>query len=578
MRYSNVRGYLAAVLVVGLSSGISLYAQSAQTTSGKDNAAPASDQKAADNPQSTQQQDPLKRPLSDRQKKDNAKKLKQELGQNYKKWLNEDVRWIISGEEEQAFKQLSNDEERDQFIEQFWLRRDPTPDTVENEYKEEHYRRIAYANEHFAAGKAGWRTDRGRIYIAYGPADEIESHASGGLYNRTYEEGGGSTSTYPFEKWRYRYIEGIGNEVILEFVDACMCNEYRLTIDPNEKDALATTPGAGLTQAEEMGTASKADRMLNPNSSGFGNMGGGSRQFNNLEMLAKINRPPPVKFKDLENEAISHKIRYNMLPFDWRADFVRTGGTVLVPITIQVKNKELTLVEKDGIMTGSINIFGRVTNLTGRIMQTFEDTVKVDVPKSLLAQTVEASSIYWKAVPLLPGKYKLDLVLKDVGGDRVGTMTKSLQVPGYDEEKLATSSLILADLMEKVPAQSIGTGNFVIGGTKVRPRVEPQNGSPATFKKGQRMNIWMQVYNLGMDEKTKKPSATIEYDIVNTATNKSVAHVMENTEQMGNVGEQITLEKSVPLNLEPGQYRVTIKVDDKVTKQTIAPTSRFAVE
>ena len=91
--------------------------------------------------------------MSDKQKKSNAKALKQELGSTYKKWLNQDVRWIITPEEQSAFKQLSNDEERDQFIEQFWLRRDPTPDTPENEYKEEHYRRIAYANEHFPAGK-----------------------------------------------------------------------------------------------------------------------------------------------------------------------------------------------------------------------------------------------------------------------------------------------------------------------------------------------------------------------------------------------------------------------------------------
>ena len=153
------------------------------------------------------QADPLKRPLTEKQKKANAKALKQELGSTYKKWLNEDVRWIITPEEMSAFKQLSNDEERDQFIEQFWLRRDPTPDTVENEYKEEHYRRIAYANEHFAAGKAGWRTDRGRIYIVFGPPDEIEAHPSGGQYNRPIEEGGGDTSTYPFETWRYRYIE-----------------------------------------------------------------------------------------------------------------------------------------------------------------------------------------------------------------------------------------------------------------------------------------------------------------------------------------------------------------------------------
>jgi GWxTD domain-containing protein len=568
MRYCNIQSIFAAVLVAGLSSSISLLAQNAPDKKTTETAQPA-----------VQQVDPLKRPLSEKQQKENAKRLQKEVGSNYRKWLNEDVKWIISGEEEQAFKQLSNDEERDQFIEQFWLRRDPTPDTVENEYKEEHYRRIAYANEHFAAGKQGWRTDRGRVYIAYGPADEVESHPSGGMYNRTMDEGGGTTSTYPFEKWRYRYIEGIGNEVILEFVDQCMCNEYRMTMDQNEKDALLNTPGAGLTQSEEMGLTNKADRMLNPNAdTSFGrNMGGGSRAFSNLELFSKINRPPPVKFKDLET-VVSSKIRYNLLPFDWRADFVRAGGTVLVPITIQIKNKDLTMAEKDGIMSASVNIFGRVTNLTGRVMQTFEDTVKVDVPKSLLQQTVEQSSIYWKAVPLLPGQYKLDLVLKDVAGDRMGTMSRSIRVPGFEDDKLATSSLILADLMEKVPARSIGTGNFVIGATKVRPRVEPADGRPAAFKKGQRMNIWMQVYNLGMDEKTKKPSATIEYDIVNTATNKSVAHVMENTEQMGNVGEQITLEKSVPLTLAAGQYRLTIKVDDKVTNQTIAPTSRFVVE
>src|SRR5271156_6818708 len=126
------------------------------------------------------QVDPLKRPVPEKQRKANAKALKQELSKTYKKWLDEDVRWIITDEERSAFKQLSNDEERDQFIEAFWQRRDPTPDTEENEFKEEHYRRIAYANEHYAAGIPGWKTDRGQIYIMYGPADEVDSHPSGG--------------------------------------------------------------------------------------------------------------------------------------------------------------------------------------------------------------------------------------------------------------------------------------------------------------------------------------------------------------------------------------------------------------
>lgn len=567
MRFASPR-YMLSVVVAGALSVGCLWAQDK----------PA-DSKNAGSGQQDQQVDPLKRPLTEKQKKENQKKLQKELGKTYKKWLDEDVRWIITPEELQAFKQLSNDEERDQFIEQFWLRRDPTPDTVENEYKEEHYARIAYANEHFSAGIPGWRTDRGRIYIMWGKPDEIESHPSGGLYNRDISEGGGTTSTYPFERWRYRYIEGIGNEVILEFVDQCMCNEYRLTIDKNEKDALLNVPGAGLTQAEEMGLASKADRMLggNNNFTPFGN--NNSRSFNDLELLAKINTPPPVKFKDLE-ELVTHKIRVNMLPFDVQTDFVRvTGDTVLVPITIQVKNKDITFVNKEGVQRGLVNIFGRVTTITGRIAQTFEDTVRVDVPEELLPRTVENSSVYWKALPLRPGMYKLDVVLKDVNGDRVGSLTRGIRVPEYNEDKLATSSLILADLMEKVAAKNVGTGSFVIGTTKVRPRVDTGDGKPATFKRNQRLNLWMQVYNLAMDEKTKKPSATIEYDIVNQQTNKSVLHTVESTDQMGNAGEQVTLEKSMDLaSLNPGLYRVTVKVVDNVSKQDVMPSARFAVE
>jgi GWxTD domain-containing protein len=567
MQSVNRRFLLSGILIGTLCAG-SAWAQDSKTA----------DQKKAQD----QQVDPLKRPLSKEQQKEKAKALKQELSKEYKTWLNEDVAWIITDEEKQAFKQLSNDEERDQFIEQFWLRRDPTPDTVENEYKEEHYARIAYANEHFAAGIPGWKTDRGRIYIVYGKPDEIESHPSGGLYNREINEGGGTTSTYPFERWRYRYVEGIGNEVILEFVDKCMCNEYKLSIDPNEKDALLNVPGAGLTTAEQMGLSSKADRMLNQNqqfSSHGTNSSTGGDQFSRIELLSKINAPPPIKFKDLE-EVVTHKIRVNLMPFDVRTDFVRvTGDTVLTPITIQMKNKDITFVNKDGIQRGTVNIFGRVTTISGRIAQTFEDTVQVDVPAELLARTVENSSIYWKALPLRPGMYKVDLVLKDVNGDRVGQYSRGIRVPEFNEDKLANSSLILADVMEKVAAKNVGTGSFVIGTTKVRPRVEPADGKPATFKRDQRLNLWMQVYNLGMDDKTKKPSATIEYDIINQQTNKSVLHMVENTDQMGNTGEQVTLEKSMALNnLEPGLYRLTVKVDDNVSKQSIAPFARFAIE
>jgi len=529
--------------------------------------------------------DPLKRAPSEKQKKQQKRALKTELTKQYKKWLDEDVVWIISDEERAAFKQLSNDEERDQFIEAFWQRRDPTPDTEENEYKEEHYQRIAYANEHFAAGIPGWKSDRGRIYIMYGKADEVESHPSGGTYQRPMEEGGGETSTFPFEQWRYRYLEGIGQEVIIEFVDTCMCGDYHMTMDRSEKDALLYTPNAGLTMWEQMGMASKASRF---SGGGLERLGTGplsssqsTKQFDRLEQFAKLQAPPPVKFKDLE-EIVNTKMIVNLMPFDVRADFVKvTSDTVLVPVTVQMKNRDITFVNKDGVQRGTVNIFGRVTTLTGRVVQTFEDTVQVDIPAELLPRTAENSSVYWKALPLRPGRYKFDVAVKDVNGDRKGSWSRGVVVPDFSDDKLATSTLIVADQMESVPSKNVGTGSFVIGTTKVRPRVAPSNGKPATFKKDkdQKLNFWMQVYNLGVDEKTHKPSATFEYQITNVATKKSVVQKMESTDQMSNVGEQVTLQKTIAAaNLQPGVYKIEIKVNDNISKQTADPSATFAVE
>lgn len=527
--------------------------------------------------------DPLSRPISEKRKKENAKSLKHELKGEYKKWLDEDVRWIISDEERKAFMQLSNDEERDKFIEAFWDRRNPNPDSEDNEFKDEHYRRIEYANEHFAAGIPGWRTDRGRIYIVYGPPDEIDSHPSGGTYDRPMEEGGGETSTYPFEDWRYRHIDNIGEEVIIEFVDTCMCGEYHMTMDKGEKDALAKVPGAGLTMYEQMGLSDKSQRLegggLSTLGPGPGSTNTQTKEFDTLEQFFKLNQAPAIKFKDLAEE-VGHHITYNPMPFDVRTDFVKiTGDTVLVPVTVQIRNRDITYVNKEGVEHGVVNIFGRLTNIGGKVAQTFEDAVDADVPAELLPREAENFKIYWKAVPLHPGRYKLDVVVKDVNGDRMGTVSRGIVVPDFSDDKLTNSSLIVADSVEPVPTNSVGTGMFVIGTTKVRPRVAPADGKPAVFKRGQKVNFWMQVYNLSVDEKTHKPSATFEYDIVNATTNKPVVHAVDSSDKMGNLGDQVTLQKAVAsANLDPGVYRIQIKVNDNISKQTVDPSATFAVE
>jgi GWxTD domain-containing protein len=490
--------------------------------------------------------DPLQGEVSERTKEKQSKRLQGE-SKTYKWWLEEDVVWIITDEERKAFLQLANDDERNNFIEQFWQRRNPKPHSPDNEYKEQHYLRIAYANERYGTDNPGWKTGRGRIYIMFGPPDEVDAHP-GGAHERPPAEGGGSTSTYPFEVWRYRYLEGVGQKVEIEFVDTCRCGDYKLTIDRSEQNRFRSSSGLG---------ASSGTTTLYP----------------------------------FPEQLEIHVGPFNLLPFYVRVDYINlTRATVLALVTVQVQNKDVTLVSKDGIQRGTVELFGRVTGITGRIAQTFEDTVQINSPAGLLQETIAQASVYGKVLPLVPGRYRLDLVLKDVNGDRVGTWRRGIAVPEFGEDRLAASTLIVADQMEKVASQPARrTGSFVIGGTKLRPRGAPANGIPATFKRSQNANVWVQVYNLSVDPQTHKPNATIEYDVVKLGTPGKPAaapappamHLVKTTGELGSTGRQVTLTESLPLaELEPGIYEIAIKVADKVSNQSLepVPTARFVVE
>ncbi len=516
-----------------------------------------------------------KQAAKQRSKRD--KDLFNELDSQYKKWLNEDVVYIISPEERSAFLHLQTNEEREQFIEAFWQRRNPDPDSAENTFKEEHYRRIAYTNEHYSSGIPGWKTDRGRIYIMWGPPDEIQSHPSGGSYDRPAEEGGGETSTYPFEDWRYRYLEGIGENVELEFVDPTMSGEYHLTMDPSEKDALTYVPGAGLTEMEAMGLSSKTDRFNNTDGTHMAAPLGGMtpetmQEFSRLDLYAKIQQAPPVKFKDLEAYSTSRLVR-DQIKFEYRTDFLRiTSDTVLVPITVQIPTRQLSFQEKNGVDSASVNLFGRVTSLSGRIVNTFEDTVRRDVPAALLQQSLGTASIYQKAIPLTPGLYRLDIVLKDINNGNVGVVNTRLAVPRFEDDSLSSSTLILADEILRVSSKDIGLGQFVLGDVKVRPRID------AIFTANDHMGVFLQVYNLKVDDKTHKPDATVQYRVMKDKDTNPVLKFDLGDDKLPQHGQELTLENVITLgSLSPGKYKLEVAVTDNLAKKTITPVSEFTV-
>jgi GWxTD domain-containing protein len=507
---------------------------------------------------------------------DKPRNVKSEVKKVYQDWVNKDVAYIISDEERKAFKRLATDEEREQFIEAFWRRRDPDPDTDENEYKEEYYERIAYANEHFASGIPGWKTDRGRIYIKFGKPHEVESHPTGGPYHRPSYHGGGSTTTYPFEIWFYRHLEGVGSGIEIEFVDPTGTGEYRIARSPEEKDALLNVPGAGLTLAESLGLTDKAHRTLGQGAYAAG--GGYSREqdspFTRLQILNDLNRAPQIKFTDLESDlarTTSGLFEDNPLDFDMRIDFFRLSDErVITAFTIQTENKDLVFEDSGGLQRATLNIFGRITAVSGRRVGIFEDPVTTDATIEELTLAKNRKSAYQKAIALAPGTYKVSVIVRDVKSGATGFRHLGFTVPKYDGSQLSTSTLILASRLESYTDRVADSSQFMIGQNKVIPNVS------GVYRRGIDVGIYMQVYNAGIDQTTLRPAVDVEYVLLKDG--KVVASQPEDWRGMSDAGQRLTLARLMPTSgLVPGDYKIEIRIRDRVSGQTLTPTANFTI-
>jgi GWxTD domain-containing protein len=495
----------------------------------------------------------------------------------YEKWLEVDVVYIITSDEESVFKNLATDEEREQFIEQFWHRRDPDLTTPGNEYKEEHYRRIAYVNERFKSGVPGWRTDRGRVYIIHGPPVEIESHKTGQSYTRPSHEGGGQTVTYAFEIWRYNYIEGIGDDIELEFVDRSGSGEFRLAITPWEKDALLMIPGAGLTIAEELGVATRRDHpYFKPyNADRYTGMHTRMKDdpFIRYETIAKIQRPAQVKYKDLK-EIVEVNVQYNNLPFKTQQDFFRLNEQqVLVPLTIEIKNRDLSFALENGIQVGRVAVYGMITSLRNRVVAEFEDELVVSFKQADLPSGLQGRSVYQKTLPLeAKMRYRLDLVVKDLNSDQVGVTRLGIIPPSFDPESLSTSSLILSDYLRPEDDEKRLNEMFVIGDIKVRPNLAK------VFDKRDPFWIYLHVYNAALDQTNLNPALTASFRV-----SKNGEAVFEDVDDKGESiqfysGQRVVLIRQLPLEgLELGKYQIEVEVSDRISDGTVAVTEDFEV-
>ncbi|MFL6467504.1 MAG: GWxTD domain-containing protein, partial [Pyrinomonadaceae bacterium] len=422
------------------------------------------------------------------------------------------------------------------------------------------------------SGIPGWKTDRGRIYITWGKPDSVESHPSGGAYDRPSYEGGGSTSTYPFETWFYRHLDNVGDGIEIEFVDPTGSGEYRIARNPNEKDALLHVPGAGLTMAEQLGLSNKADRISGINNQQMYGMRTQDMPFERLTTIANLERPPQVKFSDLQSSLTdSPVIDKNPLDFDLRVDFFRQSeDRVIATFTVQANNKELQFADDgSGISTASMNIFGRITAVSGKRSGIFEDSVTASATAQELGELRERKSVYQKAIALTPGTYKVDVVVRDVKTGNRGIVNQGFNVPRYDEKKLSTSSLILATKLRTTNERDIG-GMFIIGGAKVIPNLE------GTFQRGQEVGIYLQVYNAGIDQTTLRPAVDVTYIL--TKDGKEILKQPEDWSGLSDSSQRLTLARLLPTTaLGPGNYEIKVVTRDRIGGQVVENKGKFTI-
>jgi len=505
---------------------------------------------------------------------ENEALLQEEEEDYFKKWLDQDVLYLISDEERSVFEQLATPEEKEQFIEQFWFRRDPDPKTAANEFKTEHYRRLAYVNEKFSVGMPGWMSDRGRIYIIHGAPVEIESHPTGGQYQRPLREGGGWTQAYPWERWRYHFIEGIGQDVELEFVDRSLTGQYKLALNPEQKDALLQMGKGGATIFEIWKLESKGDRpYIDPRKrDAWAHL---QRQrdmpFERYLTYAKVQGAKPVKYTDLQ-ELVKINVTYEKIPFNVRIDFFQLNDSqVLVPITMEMEERYLSFQQQDDMHMAEVAVYGIVTSLSNKIVEEFEDELAAGhrVQEGDFVGTGRA--MYQKMLVLdSANRYKLDLVVKDLSSGRVGVVRKAIVPPKISSGELTLSSPILSNqifLLDELPDED---SMFVLGDVKIRPSLDN------LFLSDQPLGLYFQAYNSALDQSSLTPSLTVTFKI--THDGETVLELVDESEQSVQFfsSQRMVFIQELPITgLRQGRYHLEVKLDDQVGNQSATAELEF---
>jgi hypothetical protein len=293
--------------------------------------------------------------------------------------------------------------------------------------------------------------------------------------------------------------------------------------------------------------------------------------FSRLQLLADLSRPPQIKFNDLASAVNTPVVEDNPLNFDVRVDFFRQSDErVITAFTIQTDNSNLVFQDSGGLQQAQLNIFGKITHVSGRRAGIFEDPVITRATPEELAEAKERKSAYQKAVALAPGRYKLDVIVRDVASGATGVRHIEVPVPKYEPNKLATSTLVLAAKLESLGDQQPAVGMFTIGNIKVIPNVS------GIYHRGSPIGIYMQIYNAGIDQTTLRPSVDVDYVLIKDG--KEIGKQPEDWRGNSDSGQRLTLTRLVnSAALNPGDYSLEVRVRDRVSGQSLVQSAKFTI-
>ncbi len=380
-------------------------------------------------------------------------RLQKDLPQFYKDWLAKDVIYIITPKEKEVFLELRTEKERDIFVQAFWKQRDPTPGTPANEFKEEHYRRISYANEHFGreTSRPGWMTDRGKIYILLGPPQDISAF-----------EGG--TFVHPVTIWSYQgkpeyglpsYFDiafykrrGMGEYILYSpTLDGPMSLLINYRGDPIDVSSayqqlrkynvrlaevsLSLIPGESLS----FGQPSLASDML------IGQLSSLPEKVVDATYAEAL-----LKFKDvIEVEYTANYIGSESLASVIQDD----SGIFFVHYSVQPDKLSVLSDDKDFRLDFDLN--GIVTDLNGNLVFQYDRTFPLQFTAGQIQDIGKTAVVIQDAIPLVPGEYKFSLLMKNTASKEFTSFEKMITIPDTSSSGFGISPLLLGYKIEKIP-------------------------------------------------------------------------------------------------------------------------------